>query len=752
MRNKSKVERERKVKAKKLIWEKKKEKTPKIKLSKQEKKERKLQQKQYRKENKKVKQIMEIGDKIRFGIRQKLVTGFMIPVLCIVVLGVFSYLKASEGLISNYEQATDNTVNMATKYMEFAFNSVDSVALQYVSNSDITYYIRGLAKTTSQARLSYVMEVSNDLMVRASLDPFIEEIHIITPSKVPLFTSKMKILDGFNEEFIETEEGKVLKSKSNQAYWIGEHPLVDSKLELSPDKYALSVIHNLASGQGSIVTDISMKGIVNFLSDLDLGKGSTVGIITGDGREILIEKDDNNEAKTIVTNDKNYDGKDFRFSQKDFFQDSLKKEEASGSEYVVYNSQDYLYQYSKIGNTGITLCSMVPKANIMKQANDIKNITLIIVVIACIIAVTIGMLMSGGISNSLKKINYSLKQISEGDLTVQVFVKRKDELATLGHGITEMLNNVRALIQKVANVSSLVSDSSEHVVDASRTIEVASTNISDAIEEIGRGIAGQADDSQNCLLEMDALSQKITTVNENIIEIEKVTDETKGLISQGITTMEELTKQSEATSGITKYVVDNVIALENKSHAIGKIIQVINGIADQTNLLSLNASIEAARAGEMGRGFAVVADEIRKLAEESLEASNEIKKVIQEISQQTVDTVSTAKKAENIVNMQTQIVDETIKTFRDMNTGVEKLISNLTTIGQNMKNMDSAREGTLSAVESISAISEETLAASTSVDETVNVQSDAVKALDEAAKTLNENAKDLNEAINSFRI
>lgn len=91
---------------------------------------------------------------------------------------------------------------------------------------------------------------------------------------------------------------------------------------------------------------------------------------------------------------------------------------------------------------------MVPKANIMKQANDIKNITLIIVVIACIIAVTIGMLMSGGISNSLKKINYSLKQISEGDLTVQVFVKRKDELATLGHGITEMLNNVRALIQR----------------------------------------------------------------------------------------------------------------------------------------------------------------------------------------------------------------------------------------------------------------------------------------------------------------
>ncbi len=745
MKNKSKVERERKNKAKKLIWEKKKEKAPKEKLSKQERKERKLQQRQYKNENKKPKQI---GDKIRFGIRQKLIAGFMIPVLFIVILGIFSYSKASKGLVSNYENATNNTINMATKYMEFGFNSVDAVALQYASNSDISYYIRGLAKTTSQARLSYVMEISNDLMVKSGLEPFIEDIHIITPSKVSLFSSKMKILDGFYEELAESEEGKALQNKDNKPHWVGDHPVIDSKLELNPDRYALSLMRNLSSGQGGVVVDISMKDIVTFLSDLDLGKGSIVGIVTGDGKEILIEKDDNNQSKTIVTNNNNYDGNSFRFSLKKYFQESTA---ASGADYVKYKSEDYLYLYSKIGDTGITLCSMVPKANIMKQANDIFTLTLIVIV-ACIIAVSIGMILSGGISQSLKKVNYHLKQISEGDLTVEVNIKRNDELAILGRSATEMLNNVRILIQKVAHVSSLVSDSSEHVMEASRTIEVASTNISTAIEEIGHGIAGQADDSQNCLMEMDALSQKITTVNENIIEIEKVTDETKGLITQGITTMEELTKQSEATTDITKYVVDNVIALENKSHAIGKIIQVINGIADQTNLLSLNASIEAARAGEMGRGFAVVADEIRKLAEESLAASNEIKKVINEISQQTSDTVSTAKRAENIVNTQTKIVDETIKTFRDMNTGVERLITNLTTIGQNMKNMDSAREGTLSAVESISAISEETLAASNSVDETVNVQSDAVKALDEAAKTLGENAKDLNEAINTFRI
>ena len=500
MKNKSKVERERKNKAKKLIWEKKKEKAPKEKLSKQERKERKLQQRQYKNENKKPKQI---GDKIRFGIRQKLIAGFMIPVLFIVILGIFSYSKASKGLVSNYENATNNTINMATKYMEFGFNSVDAVALQYASNSDISY-IRGLAKTTSQARLSYVMEISNDLMVKSGLEPFIEDIHIITPSKVSLFSSKMKILDGFYEELAESEEGKALQNKDNKPHWVGDHPVIDSKLELNPDRYALSLMRNLSSGQGGVVVDISMKDIVTFLSDLDLGKGSIVGIVTGDGKEILIEKDDNNQSKTIVTNNNNYDGNSFRFSLKKYFQESTA---ASGADYVKYKSEDYLYLYSKIGDTGITLCSMVPKANIMKQANDIFTLTLIIVIVACIIAVSIGMILSGGISQSLKKVNYHLKQISEGDLTVEVNIKRNDELAILGRSATEMLNNVRILIQKVAHVSSLVSDSSEHVMEASRTIEVASTNISTAIEEIGHGIAGQADDSQNCLMEMDALSQ-----------------------------------------------------------------------------------------------------------------------------------------------------------------------------------------------------------------------------------------------------
>lgn len=142
------------------------------------------------------------------------------------------------------------------------------------------------------------------------------------------------------------------------------------------------------------------------------------------------------------------------------------------------------------------------------------------------------MYLSFGIGRSLNSINKNLKQISEADLTVQVSSKHKDEFTVLAGNITEMLNNMRRLIQKVTHVSGLVSDSAQNVMQSSENIAAASGNISLAINEIGNGISAQAQDSQSCLMRMDELSGKITDVNDNLGEIEKVTDNTKYMINQ----------------------------------------------------------------------------------------------------------------------------------------------------------------------------------------------------------------------------
>lgn len=675
---------------------------------------------------------------VKFGILQKLIMGFLIPVVLIVFLGIISYSKASEGLIANYEQATENTFEMAASYMEYIFDSVDAISQQYTSDNDMSYFTRGLVYTNSQERLSYVMSTNNKLLTKANLEKFIENIHIIAGEDIPVLTSDMENLNGFYSS-IEAE------FMDKETIWVGSHPMIDDKISLDENGYALSFLRKFPENQACIVIDISREEVENFLRNLNLGENSFVGIVMQDQSELLIHSSDE-DLSPMET-----DGA-FLFNEQDYYIDSIKQDQQFGSQYVDHEGQEHLFMYRKIGDTGVTICGMIPKASFMQQANDIRSTTIVIVLIACIVAVSIGFLISNGIGKTIKYIIHRLQKIAEGDLTVQIDVKRKDEFAILVGNITDMLNKMRRLIQKMSDVSGLVSASAGNVMEVSKTIALSNTNITAAIDDISSGIEGQANDSQQCLVQMDELSQKIAIVTDNLNEIETFTEDMKRIVFEGIQTMESLTKQSEETNRITKYVVNNITLLEEKTKAIGEIINVINDIADQTNLLSLNASIEAARAGEVGKGFAVVASEIRKLASMSMESANEIKKVISEITMQTSETVGTAKEAEHVVDKQNDIVSHTIKAFQNMNSGMEKLINNLLVIGNNVKNMEEARKGTLSAVENISAVSEETLATSCTIERTVEDQSDSVKALEKASDELIANAKDLDEAVNIFHI
>ncbi|MFT4145484.1 MAG: methyl-accepting chemotaxis protein, partial [Mobilitalea sp.] len=588
--------------------------------------------------------------KVRFGILPRLIMGFVIPVAFIIVLGVISYKKASEGLLSNYEQATDNTISMATGYLEYVVSSVDALSVKYSEDKTLSYFTRGLVYTDKQERLSYVMTMNNEFLKTANLEKFIENLHIIASENIPVLTSDMENLYGFYDEFLQSEEGSNLKD-DKEYYWIGSHPLLDENIDLDGEDYAISLVRKFPDSDACIVIDIGADEITAFLKELDLGENSIVALTTAEGKEIII--------KSGVAEGESTDT-DFSFLNQEYYNKVKNDTYLKKSEYVEYKSAQHLFMYSKLGDTGLTICALIPKSSFMQQAGEIRITTIIIVFLASILAVTIGIVISKGIGQSLKNINKKLLQVSEGDLTVHVSVKRKDEFAILASNIMDMLNNMRSLIQKMDHVSGLVSVSAANVMEASKSIALSNSNITKAVDEIGKGIEGQAEDSQNSLTQMDELSKKISMVYSNLTEIEGLTEDMKQMVSNGIQTMGLLTKQSEATNDITRYVVNNIEALEEKTKSIADIIQVINDIADQTNLLSLNASIEAARAGDVGKGFAVVATEIRKLAHKSMTASDEIKEVIDKIMQQTADTVVSAKEAQTVVSMQNEAVSQSI--------------------------------------------------------------------------------------------
>ncbi len=694
---------------------------------------------------------LDMARKRRFGIRFKLIFGYVIPILFIIALGFLSYNKASYGLVSNYEKSTENTMKMAAKYLDYGFSGVKSIASLYTKDTDIYYYVQKQKYTDSIVRNQFIQSLSMEFTKKAEAESLIVDIHIIPQSGIPVVTSANKSVDGFYNELKNDTGFEKLSDPKSKDFWIGSHKLIDDKLKTTATDYSFSLVEKFQTDTAVVVIDVDRNAINKFLADLDFGKNSIVGVITSDGSEILAKESSgkNSTGKTVTIGNRK---EEFHFTTEDYYKNAIDASAAKGQKYVTYDGKEYLFQFNKISDTGITLCTLIPKASFMEQAESIKLFTTVMVIVASLIAVLIGLYLSEGIARSLKHINTSLKKLAEGDFTVSMEHRHKDEFIILAGNTSNMIENMRKLIQKTATVSGLVSQSAGNVLRASEDISMASNEISTSISEIGHGISGQAQDSQSCLLQMDELSEKIKSVNTNIVDIDLIAKDTDHLIKEGIGTMEELSKQSEATNDITKYVVENIAALEVKSHSIGQIIQVINEIADQTNLLALNASIEAARAGDAGRGFSVVAEEIKKLAEQSLHAADEINQVIDKIIKQTSDTVTIAKDAEQIVYKQNSIVNNTISTFKNMGDGMKKLTASLSVISENVGNMDSARAGTLSAVESISAISQQTLAASEMVEDIVHAQNNSVSALEEAAKTLAENSSELNQAINQFRI
>ena len=315
-----------------------------------------------------------------------------------------------------------------------------------------------------------------------------------------------------------------------------------------------------------------------------------------------------------------------------------------------------------------------------------------------------------------------------------------------------MIGNVKRLIDKTQILSKKVDDSIETVTINAKELLSGTKEITMAIEEIEHGVVQQAEDSEECLRQMDNLSEKINIVSENSEHIAKIADETNSIVESGMDSITELRSNVESTTQITTQVIREINALKESSMAIGRIIDAINEIADQTNLLSLNASIEAARAGEAGRGFSVVADEIRKLADQSVASVNEIRAIVDDINTKTNDTVNIAKKAEDVVEVQGRSLSNAEQVFNQIQSKFDLLINDLDEITSGISIIADAKSQTIDSIQSISAVSQQTAAASEEVTETANRQLEQVEKLNTAASDLNDNSAELSEAINIFKI
>lgn len=673
----------------------------------------------------------------KLKIQIKLIGVFLIPVGFIILLGVISYLKSSNALISNYKTAALSDINNMASYYDLGLHMVSDKATLLNTNSTLKDYYSGRFQDDKINEQKKFKDMEEFVYANILSDSIIKNMAIFGSYGNSIITNGTAG-DSLYDKFSKEKEGAAFINSGEKNQWLGNHPLLDQETGSGNDDYSISYIsylyNNNSEKTGFIVLDVSMDFIKAALAKSGLPKESRVAFVTRDGKEI---RNDSEKGKQY-------------FIGKEFYNRKAASK-TSGFSDVTLDKDAYLFVYSYVSQCDSYLCALIPRHIITKQVDALKNITILIVLIASLAAIIFGTIISYGISKTIKQINKVLTKSASGNLTNRIKLKRKDEFLLLGNGINHLIDSIKELIREMAEVSHTVNAAAADVSGNSSILFGTSQNISTAVNEVKHGVVAQSEGTESCLVQMSDLSGQINHVSENAFIIRKSAEDTKEVIKNGMTIIEDLGEKAKKSSDIVRSVIDNIENLEQKSSTVSDIVKSIDSIAEQTNLLSLNASIEAARAGREGKGFEVVAGEIRKLSEQSSIEAERIKKIITQIQEQTRITVRTAKEADDNETLREEALRSAIRTFSDIDRNVEKLTLTLDNIVNGIKEIENEKDGTLKAVENISAISQQTTAAMDQLSSIAGEQLTAVEALNHAVKALGVDSNKLEGRVNIFK-
>ncbi len=347
------------------------------------------------------------------------------------------------------------------------------------------------------------------------------------------------------------------------------------------------------------------------------------------------------------------------------------------------------------------------------QAQEQATVMTILIVIgvSVLFVLLIVTILSRAISTPLNNVVTQLSELasSGGDLTKQLPVRGRDEIADLATAVNGFLESIRSIIEGVMDIA-------EGVNSGSESVSAASEEMSSSLEEVSASTNELASNAEN----LSTNSQDMSETNARILE----------QAEDGNQAIEEAVNQMQVISNRVSELQEVITEVDQRSSDIGKILNVITDIADQTNLLALNAAIEAARAGEQGRGFAVVAEEVRKLAEQSAGAAKEIGQLITSTQDESKKALESMTLGVKDVESGTEVVSKTGSTFNEILT--------------NVKGISGQVEETASAAEELSAGSEEMAA---SIEE----QSSTMEEMAATAEELRASAEKLFQELGKFK-
>ena len=437
----------------------------------------------------------------------------------------------------------------------------------------------------------------------------------------------------------------------------------------------------------------------------------------------------------------------------------LKQGKEYFSDDIVFGNKHYYGYYLPVLNEDFSVAGMVftgkdsVEVNSALTSDVVKMIFLSVVVILVALAFTA--VMSLSIAKALKHMIKLFGKVADCDLAEWnegKGIRRSDEIGVMMQGITKLRKSLSDIIKNIQNSASILIGSADELEHTAELTSNDSDKLDTAVSEISRGAVSQAEETEEAMEDTKHMGEIIGQMVDDISDMAQSASEMGKAGTEASSILSELSEYTEKTTKAVDTIAEQINMTNTSAQEIQRAVEMITAIADETNLLSLNASIEAARAGEQGRGFAVVASQIQKLAEQSAESAQQITYIVGNLLHDAETTAETMEDVVDIVDSQKEKLLQTDAQFETVNRGIQDSLFKIGQIRDKSKILDESRCQMANMIMSLSTISEENASASEETASSTAKLNERVKKITQEVTVLKKIAADLEQQIQIFKI
>ncbi|KGR81956.1 methyl-accepting chemotaxis protein [Lysinibacillus odysseyi] len=527
------------------------------------------------------------------------------------------------------------------------------------------------------------------------------------------------------------------------------------------DKKDVPAIQNALAGEGSAGFEFGKSGLsVRAFAPLEVN-GKVIGTVQTGLNDSFI-KDLQNLIPGVVINLYNEEHKITVSSEEDQIGNILKDQsiiKAVKKGKTVHQKDQTHYEtfmpmYDPSNTEIIGIIELNQDISIIWDTKKrIFFIALFVLLGAITAGIIIAVLFSRSVAKPVKAVSEHMEIMATGDLRQEVFAKaRNDEIGGLVTNMKSFQMNLKRTLTDVSVSAAEVSSYSEELASASKEVAIGSQQIANTMEELSSGAERQIDAAAELVFLMNEYSNKMQDTNTRSVELQKLTTRVVDFAKDGKVQINRSNEQMTSIYHVVEETKKKMDKLDNQTKDIASFVAIIKDVADQTNLLALNASIEAARAGEHGKGFAVVAEEVRKLADQTAAAVEEITVIMQTIQQESTDVNQSLDKGYSEASAGSAQLQTTADTFHAIDEAMQRVADNILLVITNIGNMAAETQTINAAIQEISAITEEASAGIEETTATTVQSSELINEVSSGSERLAALATELDTLVKQYKL